>query len=339
MCSPARRSGSKIPIGEFWAEKRDKAKKSKVPALVLDQSGKFEDTADKENLGYEGAGGGNVKQKHIKNYEILTQDVNSPVINKAEYESQFSGLLETIMSPEYKKAELDFEKIAQENISSENLLDDTTEEFKVGGVRSLEIVNDDGQDVVVVEEHEHQDNDNEVSVSTQDQNQNYSSIEEANKKRLLQSTPKDSKTKCQERNTNDLSKTRDSFHGFETSTEVILDRSSDISSGVNSTCGNIQFNAHSIGSSLNGENLTSWIGTTNTTNEILSKIKVGKSEEVPKEIFKVPKIEDDDVNATPVQNAAESSDYVSGDSCDLVSPPSATPIPVESQAELVMGSD
>ena len=143
MCSPARRSGSKIPIGEFWAEKRDKAKKSKVPALVLDQSGKFEDTADKENLGYEGAGGGNVKRKHIKNYEILTQDVISPVINKAEYESQFSGLLQSINSPDYRKAELDFEKIAQENIS-DNLLDDNTEAeciMRLFGMERLRVVN------------------------------------------------------------------------------------------------------------------------------------------------------------------------------------------------------
>ena len=79
--------------------------------------------SDKENIRRQAAApGSSVKQSHIKNYEVLTKDVESPVLNKAE--NQFSGLLQTILSPEYRKAELDFEKIAEANISSENLLYD-----------------------------------------------------------------------------------------------------------------------------------------------------------------------------------------------------------------------
>ena len=61
------------------------------------------------------------KAQHIQKFDDLADDVKSPVLQKVE--SQFSGLLESILSPEYKKAEVDFDKIAKENISSDNILD------------------------------------------------------------------------------------------------------------------------------------------------------------------------------------------------------------------------
>ena len=47
-----------------------------------------------------------VKPHHIQKYEALTDTVEleSPVLSKAE--SQFSGLMESLLSPEYKKADL-----------------------------------------------------------------------------------------------------------------------------------------------------------------------------------------------------------------------------------------
>ena len=106
--------------------------------------------------------------------------------------------------------------------------------------------------------------------------QDCSTNEAASKGKRLQSTPKDWKTKSQERNTCDLLRTRESFNGFETTSEVTLDKtnqtnaSGNLESQMSATCESRAANASSLGSSLVVQSVSSWLGTTsatNTTNE------------------------------------------------------------------------
>ena len=342
LCSPAMRSGSKIPIGDFWTDKKDKKNLggsdvlnnvASEPTVKINFFQNIED--DKENVSnrvvrnqsaLSSSSSKQVKAKHINNYESLASDVESPVLNRAE--TQFSGLMETIMSPEYKKAELDFELIAQENISTDNILDGLDENksfdhvieedkiyMKVNGVEELPSPDKNCGDI--------------ENVCTQAQD--YSTNEEVLKdNKRLQSTPKDSKTKCQERNTNDLSRTRESFHGFEVTSEVILDKTNeDPTTNYNTTeTSNPEANASSLGSSLVGQSVTSWLGTTsNNTNEVLRTNEVldDESKDKSKEVKHKSIIDESQkqISSTSDQENVSSSDYVSGDSCDIVSPPAS----------------
>ena len=324
LCSPRRsgRSGSKIPVGDFWLEKREK-KKSDQDKIVeakntINQVQSFD--LNKENV--PGANSNKKspipKARHIQKYDDMANDVGTPVLHKAE--SQFSGLLESILSPEYKKAEQDFDKIAEENISSDNIID--LDDQSTDDADRSQVPTGTGEDVNV-ENHVPQEQVTSASKKDVTLDQDCSTNNGTSKGKRLQSTPKDSKTKSQERNTCDLSRTRESFNGFETSSEVTLDKSnsnfeSRISASV--SCHSLAVNASSLGSSLVGQSVSSWLGTTsatNTTNEndLKSDTEVDKS-----------KVQHVDTNnsakeVTVSQEKTESSDYVSGDSCDIVSPP------------------
>ena len=93
LCSP-RRSGSRIPIGDFWMEKRER-QNSDAADKITEARNKIKQVKssrlNKENVH-------TPKAQHIQKFDDLADDVKSPVLQKAE--SQFSGLLESILSPE-----------------------------------------------------------------------------------------------------------------------------------------------------------------------------------------------------------------------------------------------
>ena len=329
LCSP-RRSGSRIPIGDFWLDKRDK-KNSDEADKIVEAKNKINQAKssrfNKENVpdSVSNKKSPIPKAQHIQKYDDLANDVKSPVLHKAE--SQFSGLLESILSPEYKKAELDFDKIAEENISSDNILDfvdkstDDVEGSQIPPAKEVCQV----EGVVELPNH---DQELETVASKKDvtMEQDCSTNEGATKGKRLQSTPKDSKTKSQERNTCDLSRTRESFNGFETTSEVTLDKtnnnSGNLESQISDTCESRAANASSLGSSLTGQSVSSWLGTTsatNTTNE------GGLKTDTEADNSRDERADNSDKNVTVSQEKTESSDYVSGDSCDIISPPPALP--------------
>ena len=160
--------------------------------------------------------------------------------------------------------------------------------------------------------------------------QDCSTTEATSKGKRLQSTPKDSKTKSQERNTCDLSRTRESFNGFETTSEVTLDKtnqtnaSGNLESQMSATCESRAANASSLGSSLVVQSVSSWLGTTsatNTTNEGVLKTDIEANDTSQAKVA-----DNSDKNIIASQEKTESSDYVSGDSCDIISPPPALPV-------------
>ena len=336
--SPLVRLGSKnskIPIGDFWLEKKER----KISSSSQSQSEVSEGRGDKENIPMEACTkrkvGKPVKPHHIQKYEALTDTVEleSPVLSKAE--SQFSGLTESLLSPEYKKAELDFDKIAEANISTDNILDDGGDTSMEGGGRDATVTESDRNCPAAEKSVEEEERSTEVSSGCFDHDSSTSNAAASKSNKRLQSTPKDSKTKSQERNNGDLSRTRESFNGFELTSEVVLDKTSENS--VNATTNKDHLaaeaetsrmvNASSLGSSLQGQSVSSWLGTSaNTTNEgILKTDTEDIIDDKCASLGKNAKLLAP-VDVTDRQEKAESSDYVSGDSCDLVSPlPSSLP--------------
>ena len=290
-------SGSKIPIGEFWKDKKDKTKLSQGKTTRIDDVNKENVKNNKKNK--------KVKSKPVTKYEALAKDVGSPSI---EYESEFSGLLDNMFSPEFRKAEYEFEEIASANISNDNILDDTgntSTDNLIDKIVPLIVVQGDGA------QESKETNDDEVDNGKAVETNEVSNDNESKKKRL-QSTPKDSRTKGQERDSNDLTTTREEFQGFEISTEVLLDGPN--ATNINSTVGSCPgpgYNASSLGSSLEGR--SSWLATTTDTNTTDDETLNDKDKNSRN-------------NVTLLQENVESSDYVSGDSCDIISPQPATTI-------------
>ena len=323
LCSP-RRSGSRIPIGDFWMEKRER-QNSDAADKVTEARNKINQIKssrlNKENVP-------TPKAQHIQKFDDLADDVKSPVLQKVE--SQFSGLLESILSPEYKKAEMDFDEIAKENISSDNILDfveKSTDDVEGSQITSLK---EDCHVEGVVEMAKSQDLGSVASKKDVTLEQDCSTNEAASKGKRLQSTPKDSKTKSQERNSCDLSRTRESFNGFETTSEVTLDKTNQTNassiqeSQMSATCESRAANASSLGSSLTGQSVSSWLGTTSAT----STINEGglKTDHQADDTPQAELADNSDKIVIASQEKTESSDYVSGDSCDIISPPPALPV-------------
>ena len=273
LCSPGFRSGSKIPIGEFWNDKKDKR-------LVLEKKETIEDDKLMNQIiteksvqilqsaqsSYSNTYPKPVKAKHLKKYDDLTEarKLVSPVLNKAEY--QFTGLLETILSPEYRQAEQDFERIADANISTDNLLD--------GIDKSEDRSNDQGQGMSDVDVGE---------PGGQDERLQSTFKEFALDK---EEPPVDYKASLDFEG-------RDSVDGVKDQ-----DKTSDLSApGAN---------ASSLGSSLEGQTVSSWLATTSNTTDCNTTTDSDLSKKMESE------------------GQAESSDYVSGDSCDFVTPQSSS---------------
>ena len=259
-------SGSKIPIGEFWKDKREK----KVNDRPQGHVGSNKENVDRVRKTEK------VKSKHVKKYEALAKDVGSPGMDS---ETQFSGLLDNMFSPELRKAETDFEEIAQANISNDNILDTSADNLIE---KIVPKIIKDSSDTSLKE------------VSAIDHSKDYPNQAHTGKSktRRLQSTPKDSK----------------SFQGFEVSSEEPSGR-------VDCTVESYEgpgYNASSLGSSMEGVS-SSWLATTaNTTDDALLNTKDSLDD--------AKKSKDVVVDLTLQQENVESSDYVSGDSCDIISP-------------------
>ena len=266
LCSPERRSGSKIPIGEFWNDKKDKRlgleKKSQkkensddlMNKIITEKSAEILECVGKKTELYQS----NTfpqpgKWRQVNKYEALAagQVMDSPALNKAE--SQFTGLLETILSPEYRQVEQDFQRIAEANISSDNLLDET-----------------DGKSVDCHHDHG-----------------------------LLDVDPQFLDGNNGKEESLDF-ESRDSGEGEGVKEQ---DKTSDLSApGAN---------ASSLGSSLEGQTVSSWLATTaNTTDDALISDTITSDSDLSKKM--------------EAEGQVESSDYVSGDSCDFVTPQSSS---------------
>ena len=279
LCSPGLRSGSKIPIGEFWNDKKDKRlgleKKGRknsddvMNKIITEKTAEILESVTRKTFPQPG------KSRQLRNYEALTagQDMDSPVLTKAE--SQFTGLLETILSPEYRQAEQDFQRIADANISSDNLLDETTE-------KSVDCHHDHGLLDVNAEILEEETTEDGRLQST------FKELE-LNEKNIAAEDPGQIQLDL------DFDR-RQSGEGVKEE-----DKTSDLSApGAN---------ASSLGSSLEGQTVSSWLATTvNTTDDALISDTTTSDTDLSKKV--------------EAEDQVESSDYVSGDSCDFVTPQS-----------------
>ena len=279
LCSPGLRSGSKIPIGEFWNDKKDKRlgleKKGRknsddvMNKIITEKTAEILESVTRKTFPQPG------KSRQLRNYEALTagQDMDSPVLTKAE--SQFTGLLETILSPEYRQAEQDFQRIADANISSDNLLDETTE-------KSVDCHHDHGLLDVNAEILEEETTEDGRLQST------FKELE-LNEKNIAAEDPGQIQLDL------DFDR-RQSGEGVKEE-----DKTSDLSApGAN---------ASSLGSSLEGQTVSSWLATSvNTTDDALISDTTTSDTDLSKKV--------------EAEDQVESSDYVSGDSCDFVTPQS-----------------
>ena len=279
LCSPGLRSGSKIPIGEFWNDKKDKRlgveKKGRknsddvMNKIITEKTTEILESVTRKTFPQP------KKSRQLRNYEALTagQDMDSPVLTKAE--SQFTGLLETILSPEYRQAEQDFQRIADANISSDNLLDETTE-------KSVDCHHDHGLldvNAEILEEETTEDGRLQSTFKELELNEKNVGAEDPGQIQL------------------DLDfDRRQSGEGVKEE-----DKTSDLSApGAN---------ASSLGSSLEGQTVSSWLATTvNTTDDALISDTTTSDTDLSKKV--------------EAEDQVESSDYVSGDSCDFVTPQS-----------------
>ena len=295
LCSPGRRSGSKIPIGEFWNDKKDKRlgleKKSQkkensddlMNKIITEKSAEILECVGKKAELYQS----NTfpqpgKWRQENKYEALAagQVMDSPALNKAE--SQFTGLLETILSPEYRQAEQDFQRIAEANISSDNLLDET-------GGKSVDCHHDHG---LLDVDPQFLDENNEKEENLQSTFKEFD-LSEKN----VGEDP--GQIQVEYRASLDF-EGRDSGEGEGVKEQ---DKTSDLSApGAN---------ASSLGSSLEGQTVSSWLATTaNTTDDALSSDTTTSDSDLSKKM--------------EAEGQVESSDYVSGDSCDFVTPHSSS---------------
>ena len=292
LCSPGFRSGSKIPIGEFWNDKKDKRlgleKKCRKKENSDDLMNKIITEKSAEILGSVGKkpemeiypsstfpqpG----KSRQVKKYEALTAgpQMDSPTLSKVE--SQFTGLLETILSPEYRQAEQDFQRIADANISSDNLLDETTE-------KSVDCHHDHGLldvDPQFLDGKNAKDERLQSTFKEFDLIEKNAGAEDPGQVQLEYKASLD-------------------FEGRESGEGVKeQDKTSDLSApGAN---------ASSLGSSLEGQTVSSWLATTvNTTDDALISDTTTSDTDLSKKM--------------EAEDQVESSDYVSGDSCDFVTP-------------------
>ena len=239
--------------------------------------------------------------------------LTSPTSKEAEY--KFSGLLEELLSPEYRKAEQEFEMLASNctmdstdaglDVSAyeEETMVRSEDKTQVIAYEEEDIANTGSSEVVVV--FPEQDGGNAVlkegKLKTRQEESGSSSRLGTESLERLQSTPISSTPASSK-----LGQT------FELSSDL-LEKSGNKSEASGSEAG---VNASSLGSSLVGQSVSSWLG--RSTDCGLSSDQSAVSAN-PK--CSPPCSEAGKVSPAPT----ESSDYVSGDSCELVSPPSSSP--------------
>ena len=297
LCSPGFRSGSKIPIGEFWNDKKDKR-------LVLETKSTTKENNDdlmnkiiteksaeilkssSVSVSHSNTFPKPVKTRHLKKYESLTEanQLESPVLNKAE--TQFTGLLDTLLSPEYRQAEQDFERIAEANISTDNLLEGP--EKSVGCSQGLLDVDSKIQNVATTSQGERlQSTFKEFSFIGQSIGVGSSPESNTDYKASLDFEGKDSGESVKDQ-----------------------DKTSDLSApGAN---------ASSLGSSLEGQTVSSWLATTTNTTDCNTTTDTTDTTETHE-------TDNSDLSKKmEAEGPVESSDYVSGDSCDFVTPKSSS---------------